>query len=266
MTTAMRDAFAPASSPKVPSARIHRVLADGHVDLDFGGGRIIDAVSVLAPYVPATGRIVSVLTYPDGQMLVLGETRTANATTQRETVALAFPFNVLPGAAANPLVVPTTATGGWRSTDGWGSAGSRPIPLDAPAQGRLDTARDFYRGAWFYGVGAFAAAAGRKSGAPTFHWSSGSSGYPVTVYLALHAHETRPDGGLTWVTGAMAFGPFALSSSGDVTLPAEWGQMLLDGRAKGVGMLYLSTGTGAYAVQKGRSADVNSGRLSIPWT
>ena len=260
----------PDTTGNLATAKIVRVYADGTADVDLGSGRIAHA-PVLDPYQPRSGRPVQVLHTGDS-WLVLGEARTSNPMTMTVTARTRIPYNVTPGTSgvANPFVVAPTASGAWRSTDGWGSVGSRPIPLDAPAQARSGTL-DYYRGVWTYGAGAFAPLAGRTSGVPVLHVSrpssSGASG-ATELIVVLTSDETipadapylRPDLGSVRAPGPVWGG------TADISLTAAMGQALLDGRAKGVALLRLESGNGAYVVLNGISADPTCGRLTIPWS
>jgi len=264
MTTSLRDALASTPAPDGTTAKIHRVYADGTVDLNLGGGRIFGPVHVLDTYTPHTGALVAVMTYPNGQKLVLGTLRTANATTQRETVSLAFPFNVLPGASgvANPLVIPAVASGSWRSADGWAFLGG------TVAQGAYSTAYGFYRGCWFYGDSAFAALAGRtvtEIRLTVARESAGGVSGAQEHTAALHAHGGQPDGEPTFVTDALDIGSLAWGAAAEFNLPAWWGQKLVEGSAHGVGLLRMASGNGNYSLCQPAGVS-DSGQLRIWWS
>lgn len=267
MTTPTFNVPSPDLGGDLSTARVVRVYIDGTVDVDLGAGRIAHA-PVLDPYEPRSGRPVRVL-HTGGAWLVLGEARTANAATQTVRTRTRIPYNVKPSTAAvaNPLVALTTDTGSWRSADGW-SAGYLPTS-DAVAQGAWSSSElGFYRGCYFYGS-AFDALAGRRSGTPTIRLSragAGGSSGATSQWLALHAHKTRPDGEPVFVTGAINVGSLTWGTNGDFNLPQEWGQMLLDGRAGGVGHLLSAIGSGSYSICNGRGTYAASGRLTIPWS
>lgn len=271
MSTDLRNALTPPPSSNGTSAKVYRVNADGTVDIDVGGGGIISSVQVLGTYTPSSGRVVQTLLLPNGQRFVLGEARTSNATTVTHRTDITVPWNVLPGApGSNPLVVPCTATGAWRSDDGWGTVGSRPAGWDlgAPAQGRFSTSKDFYRGIYCYGPGAFSALAGRVSGVPTLRLdreSSGGVSGAQALYVALHPHETIPAGQPGAIGSAVNVGSLAWGASGTFSLPQSFGQALIDGTAKGIMLLLLATGNGSYSVMKSKAAVSLTGTLSIPW-
>jgi len=264
MTTSLRDALASNSAPDGTTAKIYRVYADGTVDLNLGGGRIFGPVNVLSTYTPTTGALVSVMTYPNGQKIVLGATRTANATTQRETVAAAFPFNVRPGTSsvANPYVIPAAASGSWRSADGWAFLGG------TVAQGAYSTAYGYYKGLWFYGDSAFDALAGRtvdRIAVTVARESAGGVSGAQLHTVALHAHGTRPGGEPTFVTGGLDTAPLAWGAAGEFDMFADWGQSLVDRRAHGVGLLRLASGNGNYSLCQPAGVS-NSGQLRIWWS
>lgn len=273
MTRARTQAFvvpSPDTEQQLSVAQIVRVHADGDADVDLGSGRIARC-PVLDPYQPRSGRSVQVLRRGDS-WLVLGEARTSNPTTMTVTARTRIPYNVTPGTsgAANPYVVAPTASGAWRSTDGWGPGGSRPIPLDAPAQARNGTL-DYYRGLWVYGAGAFAPLAGCTAGVPTLHVSRPSSGGAsgaTDLIVMLAADETIPDGDpyLLPVFGTVrAPGP-VWGGTADIPLTAVMGQALLNREAKAVALVRMESGNGAYVVLNGISADPTCGRLTIPWS
>lgn len=271
MSTDLRNALAANPSPDGTSAKVYRVNADGTVDLDVGGGGIITNVKVNDTYTPGSGHIVETIIQPNGQRYVLGRPRTANATTVPHRTDIAIPWNVLPGApGSNPLVVSCTQTGAWRSTDGWGTAGSRPAGWDlgAPAQARYSTATDFYRGVYCYG-GAFAALAGRTSGTPTLRLdreSSGGVSGAQALYVALHPHETLPAGQPVIIGSAVNVGSLAWGANGTFNLPQSFGQALINGTAKGFVLLLLATGNGSYSVMKSKAAVALTGTLTLPWS
>lgn len=252
------------------SARIVKVYANGDADVDLGDGHIARC-PVLDPYQPRSGRTVLVL-HRANSWLVVGEARTSNPTTMTVTERTRIPYNVTPGTSgvSNPLVVSATGSGAWRSTDGWGSGGSRPIPLDAPAQARSGTL-DYYRGLWVYGAEAFASIAGRTPGAPTLHVSrpssSGASG-ATDLIVMLAADATIPSGEpylLPAYGTVRAPGP-VWGGTADITLTAAMGQALVNGPARSVALVRLESGNGAYVVLNGLSADATCGRLTIPWS
>ena len=263
MTTSLRDALTSNSAPDGTTAKVYRVWADGTVDLDLGGGRIFGPVNVLDTYTPRTGALVSIMTYPNGQKIVLGATRTANATTQREVVAVAFPFNVLPGTSsvANPYVVAAASSGSWRSADGWAFLGG------TVAQGAYSTAYGYYKGCWFYGDTAFAALAGRtvtRAALTVARQSAGGVAGAQLHSVALHAHGTRPGGEPTFVSPAFDTAPLAWGAAGEYDLPVDWGQSLVNGGAKGVGLLRLASGNGNYSLCQPAGVS-SSGQLRIWW-
>jgi len=265
MTTTLRDALASTPEPDGTTAKIYRVYADGTVDLNLGGGRIFGPVNVLSTYTPTTGALVSIMTYPNGQKIVLGTTRTANATTQRETVAVAFPYNVLPGTSsvANPLVVGAAASGSYRSADGWAWLSDGTV-----AQGANSTAYGFYKGCWFYGDSAFAALAGRtvtRVALTVARKSAGGVAGAQVHTAALHAHGGQPAGEPTFLVAAQDIGSLAWGAAAEFDLPVWWGQGLVDGTARGVGLLRLASGNGNYSLCQPAGVS-SSGQLRIWWS
>lgn len=270
MSTSLRDAFATPASPDGTTAKIYRVNLNGTVDLDVGGGGIITGVRVNDTLVPISGQLVETIIQPNGQRYVLGRPRTANATTTVYRTDVVVPWNVLPGTSsvANPLVVATAQTGAWRSTDGWGSGGSRPVALDAPVQARYSTSYDFYRGIYCYGA-AFSSLAGRSCTSLTLRLdreSSGGVSGAQALYVALHPHESIPAGQPIVIGSAVNVGSLAWGASATFSLPASFGQSLIDGTAKGFMLLLLATGNGAYSVMKGRAAVAATGTVSLGWS
>jgi hypothetical protein len=256
--------MASALGPDGPTATIYRLYTDGTVDLNLGGGRIFGPVKVMATYTPTTGAQVAVLTYPNGQKIVLGEFRTANATTQRETVGITFPFNVLPSAGGtNPLVVAAASSGSYRNADGWAYLSDGTV-----AQGAYSTAYGYYKGCWFYGDTAFAALAGRtvtRIAMTVVRKSAGGISGAQVITAAIHAHGTRPSGEPTFLSGGVNIGSLAWGASAEFDLPVAWGQSLVNGTARGVGLLRLASGNGNYSLQQ--PAGVSScGQLRIWWS
>lgn len=264
MMTTLRDAMATPPDPDSTTAKIYRVYANGTVDLDLGGGRIFGPVNVLSTYTPTTGALVLVMTFANGQKVVLGSARTANATTQRETVGVGFPFNVLPGSGgANPLTIPAAGSGSYRSADGWAFLSDGTV-----AQGAYSTAYGYYKGCWFHGDTAFDALAGRtvsRIALTVARKSAGGISGAQTIYAALHAHGSRPSGEPTFLTSAVAIGSLAWGAAAEFDLPVDFGQALVNRTAKGVGLLRLASGNGNYSLQQPAGVS-NCGRLRIWWS
>jgi len=265
MTTTLRDALASAPEPDGTTARIYRLYTNGTVDLDLGGGRIFGPVNVLSTYTPTTGALVSIMTYPNGQKIVLGATRTANATTQREIAAIMFPYNVLPGTGgvANPYVIPAASSGSYRSADGWAWLSDGTV-----AQGANNAAYGYYKGCWFYGDDAFAALAGRtvtRAMLTVARKSAGGVAGAQVHTAALHANGTRPGGEPTFVTAGMNLGPgLAWGAAGEFDLDVGWGQALVNRTAHGVGLLRMASGNGNYSLCQPAGV-FGSGQLRIWW-
>lgn len=242
----------------IVTAVVSSVQADGTVTVDLGGGRLVAGCLVAAWWTPSSGTPVQVARRgQDAPWMVLGPTRTSNPTTVDIAVDLAFPFNVTPGTptAANPLVMPAINAGSWRSGS-W---------IDDPRQGAYTTAYGYYYGAYFYGA-ALDAVRGRSCTALTIRLSrftSGGDGGPVPMWLALHAHPTRPGGQPYFVSEPLNVGGLAWGSVNDFPLPLAWGQALIEGRAHGIGHLYQ--GTANYAIMRSLAQDSTSGRLTLGW-
>lgn len=255
----------------IVSATIGQVNADGTVIVDFGAGRKSGPSRCVAAYTPLPGDPVEVQRRDATSWLVLGTTRTSNATTQTGTLVLRTPYNVRPstGGVANPLVVSAAATASWRDSDGW----SRTQPY----QGAYSTSAGYgyWRGCGFYGAGAFAALAGRTAGASTIHMhrhtAIGGTGVgssaAVSLYLAPHAHATQPSTPPVWVDTPRIIGSMTAGDDlqvADLTIPLDWVQMLCDGKAAGFGLLRLTTAD--YARWKSVAEDSTSFRLTLGWS
>lgn len=262
MSNDLRDALtSPDALSDIRTGVIASIAADGTVGVDFGGGRVIARCACLATYAPATGEAVQVIRRDASSWLVLGATRTSNATTVPVGASLSFPFNVKPAAsvAANPLVVSAASSRSWRRNEGW----YKPEVY----QGAYSTTWGYHRGLYFYGSSAFASLAGQTCTSVTIRLprtSAGGQSGAEPVYIAPHVHASQPSGSPYFPVAARKFTGAAWGGVVTVTLPADWGQKLIDGVYKGFGLAY--DGTTDYAIYQSVAADSTAGRLSIAWS
>lgn len=266
--TDLRDSLvrSPDDFGVIRPATIRTVNTDGTVDVDLGDGRMVAAARVLSSYTPGSGRVVEVMARDTSSWLVLGEARTSNPTTVDAQVSMSFPFNVTPAApsgAANPLVTSAVDVQSWRNNEGWnGAAESNRV-----AQGAHSTAWGYYRGLYFYGANTFASLDGRTCTSLSIRIARlgrGGNGAAEPVWLAPHTHATQPSGAPYFAAPAINVGSLAWNLSATFTLPAAWGQGLIDGRYAGIGHLYL--GTADYALFHGLDTNPQSGQLSMGWS
>lgn len=256
----LRDALAPETGLEtVEVATVTALNADGTLGVDFGG-RVADPVPALdTGWVPAEGMAVACVRM-GGSWLVLGPTRSANATTAPVDITFAFPFDVLPAATVvpSPLVVSATATGSWRprGPGGWMQSDVR--------QGAVSTAWGYYDGLWFYGSGAFASLEGQTATSLTIRVSrpsSGGVGAPEPLYIAPHVHPTQPGGAPYFPVAPRKYPGPAWGGTSTITLGTDWGQGLIDGKYAGLGLRY--SGTADYVILNSVSTDALSGQLTL---
>ncbi len=264
LRTALR---APDSLGAVVSATIAGVNADGTVTIDLGGGSVIPACAVLAPYAPGTGDVVQAIRRDASSWLVLGVVRTSNATTVGVGADFSFPFNVTPAASTIPpgptsgkSTFTAASASSWRN-DGNGWSKSQPY------QGAYTTAHGYYRGCYFYGTNAFSSLRGRTCTAATITMarpSTGGNAGPVAMLLAPHAHATQPGGSPVFVGSTQNVGGVSWGATVTLSMPASWGQLLIDGRAAGIGHNYL--GTASYSINQGPAQVATAGQIILTWT
>lgn len=252
-----------ASPDSIISATVTAINADGTVTLAVLGGSAY-SVPVLASYTPQTGDPVLAMRVTSANLVVLGGIRTANATTAPFNSRTAMKWNVYPTivsgpTAPNPFTVNAVSSGSYRSSDKWGGR-------NYPAQGAYLSQYGYYQGAFFYGSGAFADIRGKTVTKIT--WTVGRKNEAgvisnVPVYAALHSHVVRPGGAPNFTTGGRKIGVLDRNETDTFTLPDSWGQALVDGTAKGIGFLKLSTSN--YSVYKGVPDGASQGRIVITW-
>lgn len=266
--TTIRDATT--ADPVVDDAFgvVVRVRTNGTVDVDLGGGQVVESVPVMeSSWAPASGATVALLRHPSGRRVVLGPTRTANAATVSQASVLRFPFNVTASttSVANPLVVAAVSSGSWRSSDGW--AGGYMPTTDAVAQGSYSSSSPYYRGCWFYGS-VWAGLAGRRCTSLTIRvprLGAGGASAATQQVIGPHVHSTRPSGEPLFPWGAVNVGSLAWGQVGELALPTSWGDLLISGQAAGFGHLLMAYGSGNQSYAAGVGADPLSGRVTLGW-
>jgi hypothetical protein len=119
-----------------------------------------------------------------------------------------------------------------------------------------------YSGAWFYG-GAPAQIAGRRIGGFRLRLGSrrrmGNYNAALTLQVYRTTNNTRPGGDTTRVEGPATFSLAPGAGAQWVTLPAAWGQSIVDG---GGG---LAIAGGSYGGVTGVGEDAASGQLQFDW-
>ena len=248
----------------VSSAVVADVAADGTVTIDLGGSRLIPRTRVLSTYSPVTGDGVEVVRRDANSFLVVGAVRTSAPTTVEVSDSIGLAWDVLPAygeaAASGQLIVNATDTQSYRTSDKWAR--------DDVYQGALSssTSYGYNRGCYFYGT-AFAALIGKRCTGLQVRVSRKNAGGPsaaADVYIAPHAHTTRPTGSPIWRAPALKVGAVALGAYAYLDLPVPWGQGLIDGTIRGLG--HLRDTTGDYAVFNSLAADAWSGTLVLDWS
>lgn len=249
------------------TGEITQIYADGLVDVDLGRGAV--TCQVIASYTPRTGDVVAVLrqTLRDGaKPLVLGATRTENATTVDVQTQLAVVWNVsaapAPGGGTsgsnsfNPVAIKS-----WRSGTGW----SR----DEAYQGVFSSQFGTWRGCYFYGSAIRSTLSGVTVTSATIRLSRANSGgivAGVPVTLARHTHQTQPAVGPIEVPGRTVVGSVARNTVETVSIPRSWAQTLVDGTGGTRGLMHTDDSFSNYAIFNALAADAQSGRLTINWT
>lgn len=225
---------------------------------------ILDGVPVPARCLDGAALVVGsavLVDRVDGLLTVVGQVRTSNPTTVPVDLEVALPYAVsATPAVANPLVVTMADAASWRDSLGWATTDVR--------QGAYSQAYaqfGYYRGVWLPGSGKYAALRGRRCTGfrVRIHRSSGIGAGSMRLWLAMHAHATRPSSSPVWVTDAVATSYLADGSVTTVALSAAWGQMLLDGTAGGVGLLY--SGLTDYSAAVSLASDSRSGEIELDW-
>jgi hypothetical protein len=249
------------------TGEITQVYADGLVDVDLGRGPV--TCQVLGSYTPRTGDVVAVLrqTLRDGaKPLVLGATRTENATTVDVQSQLAVVWNVAAapapgGGTSGSTAFNPTAVKSWRAGTGW----SR----DEAYQGVYTSQFGVWRGCYFYGSAIRSTLRGVTVTSATIRLSRADAGgivAGVPVRLARHTHESQPGGGPIEVPGRTVVGSVARGAVATVSLPTSWAQTLVDGTGGTRGLMHADDSFANYAIFRALAADAQSGRLTINWT
>ena len=266
--TILRDALGgPDGYGLIVTAEITNVYSDGTVTLDLGDDRTVDSCPVLAPYVPAVGGVVQAMRRDASSFLVLGAIVTSATTTVDVSRSWGIGYKVLAqptgsagGDTTGSLTKNAIATSSWRNNEGWSKYPSDPL------QGAYSSTWGYYRGLYFYGAGAFDSLRGRHCTRARIYVvrdNHGGIAGPERQWLAPHAHATRPSGAPVFTAGAANAGSVAWSSGAYLDLPISMGQALMDGRAKGIGHLYL--GTADYSIGVGVGRNSLSGRIILDW-
>jgi hypothetical protein len=224
----------------IAAATIVDLSADGTVTVDLGGGRTVPGCRVLATYSPVTGDAVEV----------------------SDSVGLAWTISPAysDAASSGTKTVSATNTQSYRSSDKW--------ERDEVYQGAYSgsTSLGYFRGCYFYG-NAFGSLSGKTCTRLRIRISrKGAGGIAGAegVYLAPHAHASRPSGSPIWRGAARKVGSLAWGDSDTFDLPTSWGQGLIDGTVKGFG--HLRDSSSDYAIFNSLAADAASGRLTLDWT
>lgn len=259
----LADVLAGGDSQPVLTATVIKLWPDGSVDLALLGGTASN-VPVLASYTPQNGDPVLVLRVSDANLVVLGGIRTANTTTAPFNTRTSLKWNVYAAPVSgpvvpNPLTIDAVSSGSYRSADKWGGR-------NYPVQGAYVSTYGYYQGAFFYGSGAFSDLRGKTVTKITWTVGRKNDGGVISnvpVYAALHSHTSRPSGAPNYTTGAKNIGVLDRNQTDTFTLPDDWGQKLVDGKARGIGMLRLSTSN--YSIYKGTSDGASQGRIQIYW-
>jgi hypothetical protein len=167
-----------------------------------------------------------------------------------------------PPTGSGTLTVPAIDSGSYRSNDGWGTGSSRPLPLDAVAQGTYSGSNP-YSGAFFYGgqagqlSGATISAVRLRLGA---RLHIGSYNAALTAHVYIHNSQTRPGGDVSRVLGPYDF-TLVPNFAGDWvgTLPSAAYPTLQAGGG-------ISLSGPPYMAVAGVGADPASGQLAFDWT
>lgn len=234
----------------------------GTVTIDLGADRTVDA-ETLAGQTLAIGDVVFATRMDATGWLVLGK-RAEAITSPPFATSWTLPWTVKAapsGAASGTLTVDAASAGGWRpdTTPAWWT--------DQPSQGYYAYPSQVYQGAWFYGSSAFSSIAGRSCTSLTLRVSRPSVGGisgAVTLYVRLHRNATKPASAPSWHSiAAKAYAGPAWGGTTTITLPTSWGQALIDGTARGVGLYY--SGSSQYAKLNNLATDSQCGRLTLGW-
>lgn len=261
-----RSAASPDTVASLIVATVQTLATDGTMTVARGDGGVIGSV-VRMDSTPTLSIGDSVIVQSDGVggWVCLGRRMTTMQTTTPAYGQWVIPWTVLPADATPPgsgtVTVSATQAGSWRNdTSSWYTS--------EPSQGWWTTSSRVYWGAWFYGSGGFDALRGYSCTSLVMHLRrlSGSGiNAAVNVHVRLHRNATRPSGPVSWhPASAKSLPGIAVSTSGDITLPTSWGQALIDGTARGIGLYYPSRAD--YAHFADLSTDSTCGRLTFGWS
>jgi hypothetical protein len=223
-----------------------------------------DTITVLADSVEYTVTFAADLTPTVGdRMRLLWQGGTGTAICKvgvTPTAVVAGPSTAPPPTAATAGVhtVIATDSGTFSAGFGWNSYFKQNVYQGNGATWGAPTSNS---GAWFYGSGANqingSTVTGIQFKLPARN-SAGTTSASGTVHIYLHNSPSKPGGDVTRVQGPVDVVVAPNSPGGLITLPASWGQTLIDGGGIGI------TGS-PYMGFRGRGEDPESGKLLLTW-
>jgi hypothetical protein len=148
----------------------------------------------------------------------------------------------------------------YRATFGWRSQDSDPTTrvYQGVAPGAESAGENF--GCWFYGTLPISGVTVSTATVRVSRLDEGGLVAGVPVRARLHTHLTRPAGAPNLTLGPALLGELARGQTETFTLPAGWGQALVDGTARG---LALDGADSEYLIATSVGEDAASGRLTI---
>ncbi|NKY08955.1 hypothetical protein [Cellulomonas hominis] len=239
-------------APRPISGTVAGAAAGGYVPVTTSTGTVQARYAGTAP---ASGTLVGLIWQGGAAPFLLPGTLAPIATDPQSTPDLPAPPPT--GPDSGTLLVPAAGSGSWR-TGGWGWASSSDV-----VQGGSPYVSQDSRGGWWYGS-APQALAGRTVTGLRIRLSSrlriGSYNSAAALHLYRTTDTARPGGDFNRAAGPHDVALAAGANWQWVTLPAAWGQALVDGGG-GIGVQ-----GSPYAGLVGAGSDPESGQLAIDWT
>lgn len=215
------------------------------------GGSVLPNLPCLTSYVPEVGQVVAVLV-DRGRALVLG------------TVSVPDTTPPVPELPPDPPSQPVTGTNTFPATDaatyrgsGWRSDTSNVIQGDWTGNG-INT------GAWFYGTVVADSLPGVTVTGIEVYLRRQTGGVNSAQAAGVKGHAMPSRAGAPTFTVGPQNVSLAVGNAGWYALPTSWGQQMVAGTLRGVGI--QAPGASPYVVLAGLPTDGQSGALRISWS
>lgn len=207
-------------------------------------------------YTPAMNDRVRVILC-SGEATILGATALPGS-----GIGVVLPPQAPSSTSSGTLHMVPVQGGSYRAADGWGTASSRPLSVNAVVQGTAPGSSYAYNGSYFYGSQA-SQAAGATLDAVRFRAGPrleiGSNNSALTLHVYVHTSSVRPAGDVTRTFGPYDFTLAAHFTGGWVgTLPSACYPTIAAGGG-------ISITGGPYLGLGGLDVDPASGQLDADW-